>query len=211
MPTEETKYKSNTASSIFNKDETKKTILENSNIAGEVDDMPVEVSKPKKEQWIKVRGKSLEDLPWKNMVFLKDSDSQQEEPWLLHASGDEMQKLLLTFEGATRPAIIAPYIDQIGAEGVWIVKQASKGMKNSQAHTTGKSAIQHAQTGWRKVYWKPGYGYTCIKPVDPDAIDDQSFNEKVTIADICMKAFEGRIIDSMSHTQVKIWRGQKLA
>ena len=184
MPTEEQKYKSNTASSIFNKDETKKTILENSNIAGEVDDMPVE------------------DLPWKNMVFLKDSDTQQEEPWLLHADGDEMQKLLQTFEGATRPAIIAPYIDQIGAEAVWIVKQASKGMKNSQAHTTGKSAIQHAQTG---------YGYTCIKPVDPDAIDDQPFNEKVTIADICMNAFEGRIIDSMSHTQVKIWRGQKLA
>ena len=94
MPTEEQKYKSNTASSIFNKDETKKTILENSNIAGEVDDMPVEVTKPKKEQWIKVRGKSLEDLPWKNMVFLKDSDTQQEEPWLLHADGDEMQKLL---------------------------------------------------------------------------------------------------------------------
>ena len=58
------------SSLLFNKDETRKTIQENTDLAGEQVGKIFEVSKPRKEQWIRVRGKSLEDLFWKNLVFL---------------------------------------------------------------------------------------------------------------------------------------------
>ena len=45
--------------------------------------------------------------------------------------------------------------------------------------------------GWRKIYWKPGYGYVSMKPVDPDAIDDQKFTDKLSIEEICFNAFDG--------------------
>ena len=47
-------YKSK-ASSIFNKDETRKTIRENKDLVGDSDDLPIEIRKPKQENWIKCR------------------------------------------------------------------------------------------------------------------------------------------------------------
>ena len=199
------------SSLLFNKDETRKTIQENTDLAGEQVGKIFEVSKPRKEQWIRVRGKSLEDLFWKNLVFLKDQDNGIEEPWLLHGDTELVTKLLQIFEGATRPVILAPFIDQTGTEFVWVCKQPAKGMRNTIAHKSGKIAIEHSQKGWRKVYWKGNQeGYSCIKPVDPDAIEQQDFDKNYSIADICERAFECKIIDSLDHTQVKIFRGQKL-
>ena len=83
-------------------------------------------------------------------------------------------------------------------------------MKNALAHTTGRTAIMNAQKGWRKIYWKPGFGYVSMKPVDETAIEPQKHDEKISMEDFCYRAFDGRIIDSMDHTQVKVWRGQKL-
>ena len=86
--------------------------------------------------------------------------------------------------------------------------------KNNSEHFAGKfaikEAVKNAQKGWRKVYWKPGYGYISMKPVDIEAIDDQKFSDKISMEEICFNAFDGRIIDSMDHVQVKVWRGQKL-
>lgn len=199
--------KGNAASLIFNKDETLKTIRENKDIVGDSDNPPIEIRKPKQEQWIKVRGK-YDELPWKDIVFLRDADTDREEAFLIH--GEDSTKLKNIFDGCTRPSILVPCIDHTGLEFLWVVKQPTKGMKGSLAHTSAVSAIKNAQKGWRKIYWKSGSGYTSLNPVDPDAIEDQKFNEKISIAEFCLAAFEGKIIDSLEHTQVKIWRGQKL-
>ena len=198
------------ASLIFNKDETRRTIRENTDLVGDSDNPVIEIRKPRQEQWIKCRGKSLEDLHWKDLVFLQDQDTMKEEGWLLNGDEDTLKKLRNTFEGVTRPSILVPCIDQTGTEFLWIVKQPGKGMRMTLAHSTGKVAVENAQKGWRKIYWKPGYGYVSMKPVDPDAIDDQKFTDKLSIEEICFNAFDGRIIDTMDHVQVKVWRGQKL-
>lgn len=198
------------ASLIFNKDETQKTIKENIDLVGDADNSPIEIRKPRMEQWIKADGKSIDDLNWKDIVFIMSQDTMKEEPYLLTGDDETRQKLRNIFEGVTRPAILVRCIDQAGVEFLWLVKQPGSGMRNSLAHTTGKTAIINAQKGWRKIYWKPGYGYVSMKPVDPDSIEDQKFNDKISMAEFCFRAFDGRIIDSLEHTQVKIWRGQKL-
>ena len=200
----------NKANFIFNKEETRKTIRENKDFIGDSDQMPVEIKKPRQEQWIKVRGKTIDDLPWRDLVYLTDTDTQMEVAWIL--SGDENTRLKLKniFDGATRPTILAPCIDQAGNEFVWLVKQSTKGMKEHQAHTSAKAAIQNAQKGWRKIYWKAGTGYVSLKPVDDNSIEDQKFDDSRSIEEVCFAAFDGKMIESLDHTQVKIFRGQKL-
>ena len=108
------------ASLIFNKDETRRTIRENTDLVGDSDNPVIEIRKPRQEQWIKCRGKSLEDLHWKDLVFLQDQDTMKEEVWLLNGDEDTLKKLRNTFEGVTRPSILVPCIDQTGTEFLWI-------------------------------------------------------------------------------------------
>ena len=63
------------ASLIFNKDETRRTIRENTDLVGDSDNPVIEIRKPRQEQWIKCRGKSLEDLHWKDLVFLQEGNA----------------------------------------------------------------------------------------------------------------------------------------
>jgi len=72
----------NKASLIFNKDETQKTIKENIDLVGDADNAPIEIRKPRMEQWIKADGNSLDDLNWKDIVFVQSQDTMKEEPYL---------------------------------------------------------------------------------------------------------------------------------
>ena len=171
-----------------------------------------QVDKPKKKDYVRAYGKSIDDLHVVNCFDQRDGGGE-ERLWLIQGKNEiEEDKILASLNSSDiLRVIVAPmYIRANKQTYIWLARQGKANLDEPHpVHLQIRDCIQVAQKKWCKIYWeKSSRQYQCVPPQNAEIFGEVEWPSQDEILEHLKVSFQDRIIDSADHDVVKRTLGQ---
>ena len=165
------------------------------------------IDKPKKKDYVRIYGNSLDDLHVVNCFDQRDGGGE-EKLWLIQGKDDkEEDKILaaLNPEDILRVIVVPVFVRANKQTYIWLAKQGKANLdKPHPVHLQIRDCIQTAQKKWCKIFWeKSSKQYQCTPPQNAEIFGDVDWPSEDEILQHLEKSFNDRIIDTADHDVVK--------
>ena len=165
------------------------------------------IDKPKKKDYVRIYGNSLDDLHVVNCFDQRDGGGE-EKLWLIQGKDDkEEDKILaaLNPEDILRVIVVPVFVRANKQTYIWLAKQGKANLAEPHpVHLQIRDCIQTAQKKWCKIFWeKSSKQYQCTPPQNAEIFGDVDWPSEDEILQHLEKSFNDRIIDTADHDVVK--------
>jgi|TARA_S200002703_G_C3778308_1_gene239715 hypothetical protein len=165
------------------------------------------IDKPKKKDYVRIYGNSLDDLHVVNCFDQRDGGGE-EKLWLIQGKDEkEEDKILaaLNPEDILRVIVVPVFVRANKQTYIWLAKQGKANLDEPHpVHLQIRDCIQTAQKKWCKIFWeKSSKQYQCTPPQNAEIFGDVDWPSEDEILQHLEKSFNDRIIDSVDHDVVK--------
>ena len=165
------------------------------------------IDKPKKKDYVRIYGNSLDDLHVVNCFDQRDGGGE-EKLWLIQGKDDkEEDKILaaLNPEDILRVIVVPVFVRANKQTSIWLAKQGKANLDEPHpVHLQIRDCIQTAQKKWCKIFWeKSSKQYQCTPPQNAEIFGDVDWPSEDEILQHLEKSFNDRIIDTADHDVVK--------
>jgi|TARA_R110000803_G_scaffold94335_2_gene161964 hypothetical protein len=165
------------------------------------------IDKPKKKDYVRIYGNSLDDLHVVNCFDQRDGGGE-EKLWLIQGKDDkEEDKILaaLNPEDILRVIVVPVFVRANKQTYIWLAKQGKANLDEPHpVHLQIRDCIQTAQKKWCKIFWeKSSKQYQCTPPQNAEIFGDVDWPSEDEILQHLEKSFNDRIIDTADHDVVK--------
>ena len=165
------------------------------------------IDKPKKKDYVRIYGNSLDDLHLVNCFDQRDGGGE-EKLWLIQGKDDkEEDKILaaLNPEDILRVIVVPVFVRANKQTYIWLAKQGKANLDEPHpVHLQIRDCIQTAQKKWCKIFWeKSSKQYQCTPPQNAEIFGDVDWPSEDEILQHLEKSFNDRIIDTADHDVVK--------
>ena len=172
------------------------------------------IQKPKKKDYIRVYGNSIEDLSVVNIFDQRDG-AGEEKLWLIQGKDEAEEDAIINSLKAEDilTAIVAPcYVKANKQIYIWLAKQGSAALVDPHpVHLQIKDCIIAAQKGWHKIYWdKTSKQYLSEPPENTEIFGEPVWPDPKKIQEHLEKSFKDRIIETADHDVVQRTLGLKI-
>ena len=169
------------------------------------------IGKPKKKDYVRIYGNSLEDLHVVNCFDQRDGGGE-EKVWLIQGVDEaEEDKILaaLNPDDILRVIVAPVYIRANTQTYIWLAKQGKANLVDPHpVHLQIRDCIEIAQKKWCKIFWeKQSKQYQCVQPENSVIFGDVEWPTEEEIKGHLEKSFQDRIIETVDHDVVKRTRG----
>ena len=170
------------------------------------------IDKPKKKDYVRIYGNSLDDLHVVNCFDQRDGGGE-EKLWLIQGKDEkEEDKILaaLNPEDILRVIVVPVFVRANKQTYIWLAKQGKANLDEPHpVHLQIRDCIQTAQKKWCKIFWeKSSKQYQCTPPQNAEIFGDVDWPSDEEILKHLEKSFADRIIDTADHDVVKRTLGQ---
>ena len=165
------------------------------------------IDKPKKKDYVRIYGNSLDDLHVVNCFDQRDGGGE-EKLWLIQGKDDkEEDKILaaLNPEDILRVIVVPVFVRANKQTYIWLAKQGKANLDEPHpVHLQIRDCIQTAQKKWCKIFWeKSSKQYQCTPPQNAEIFGDVDWPSEDEILQHLEKSFNDRIIDTADNDVVK--------
>ena len=170
------------------------------------------IQKPKRKDYVRAYGKSLEDLHTVNIFEQRDGGGVEAQ-WLIQGKTEADDAEIIEQLGAEDivAALVVPvYIKANSSNYIWLAKQGKiAGGKTHPVHSQIRDCVSTAQKMWCRIFWEESTKqYLCEPPENAAAFGDPSWPNEGAILDHLQKSFADKIIETADHEIVKRTRGR---
>ena len=171
-----------------------------------------EIRKPKKGDFIRIWGKSIDDLTPAIIYEQRNGAGKSQEGLIQGKDEDEDDKIVAHLNVKhLSSALVCPCVISVNRMNyIWLAKQGNpfgEG-RTYDVHLQIRDIITEAQQNWTKAYWDDdSKQYVSEPPEAPLALGEPVWPSEKEILGHLQKSFKNRIIDTVDHEVVKRTRG----
>ena len=170
-----------------------------------------EIRKPNQGDFIRIWGKSIEDLTPVN-IFEQRNGAGKTQEWLIQGQDEAEEDKIIGYlnHKHIKAALVCPVVVSANRLNyIWLAKQGNPfGTKVHTVHLQIKDIIKSAQQEWTKAYWdEDSKQYVMEPPEAPIELGEPTWPTEKEILGHLTKSFADRIIETADHEIVKRTRG----
>jgi len=169
------------------------------------------VAKPKKRDFVRAYGNSLEDLAVINIFEQRDGGGQPIS-WLIQGKDDKEDDAIVDAIGAgdiVRALVVPTYIKANNSNYIWLGKQGKvTADKTHSIHSQIRECVETAQKKWCKIWFDTDTKqYLCEPPENAPIFGEPKWPSEEEMLKHLQQSFKDRIIETADHEIVKRTRG----
>jgi len=170
-----------------------------------------QIRKPKRKDYVRCYGSSLEDLHPVNIFEQRDGGGEDTQ-WLIQGKTEADDAKIIEQLGAediTVALVVPVYVKANSSNYIWLAKQGKIAGRPHPVHGQIRDCITTAQKMWCRIYWQDStQQYLCEPPENAAAFGDPNWPDKDAILEHLKKSFADKIIETVDHEIIERTRGR---